>query len=106
MAILLAIVLGISTILVSQIKMIKGMENSVVAFYAADTGIEEVLNLNKADPVNPLPSPCPEANPCQLDNEARYYVEVIPAVDCGAVYYCLKSVGTYKNVSRAIEITY
>jgi hypothetical protein len=43
MIILLAIGLGISTIIVSQMKMIKGMEDSVVALYAADSGVEKVL---------------------------------------------------------------
>ncbi len=36
-------VLGISIILVSEIKMIRGMGNSVVAFYAADSGIEKTF---------------------------------------------------------------
>ena len=43
MLILLAIALGVSTILVGQIKTIRGMGNSVSAFYAADTGIETEL---------------------------------------------------------------
>jgi len=40
MFILIAIGLGVSLIIVSQMKMIRGMGDSVVAFYAADTGIE------------------------------------------------------------------
>ena len=43
MFILIAIGLGISLIIVSQMKMMKGMGDSVVAFYAADTGIEHSL---------------------------------------------------------------
>lgn len=43
MGILLALALGISTILVGQIKITKGMGDSVIAFYAADTGIEREL---------------------------------------------------------------
>jgi len=43
MIILLAIGLGISTIIISQMKMIRGMEDSVIAFYAADTGIEKTV---------------------------------------------------------------
>jgi len=43
MFILIAIGLGISLIIVSQMKMIRGMGDSVVAFYAADTGIEHAL---------------------------------------------------------------
>ena len=47
MFILLAIGLGISLILISQLRMIKGMENSVIAFHAADTGIEEIMYKDK-----------------------------------------------------------
>ena len=43
MTIILAMVLVISTILYDQIKVIKNMGDSVVAFYAADSGIEKVL---------------------------------------------------------------
>ena len=50
-AILLAIVLGAGAILLGQLKVMKGMENSIMAFYAADSGIEEVL-MNRS---NPLP---------------------------------------------------
>lgn len=41
--IILSIVLGLSAILLSQLKIVKGMENSVIAFYAADTGVEQEL---------------------------------------------------------------
>ncbi|MCX6723586.1 MAG: hypothetical protein NT155_00215 [Candidatus Staskawiczbacteria bacterium] len=43
MLIALAVVLTISTILYSEIKVIKSVGNSVIAFYAADSGIEKVL---------------------------------------------------------------
>ena len=107
-SILLAIVLGLSAILVGQIKMLKGMENSVVAFYAADTGIERIL-MYRADPINN--NTCTKSNPCQLDNEAvdneaEYYVEVEAGAACGADNYCIKSFGNYEGTIRAIEIKY
>jgi len=43
MTIFLAAVLGLSTILFSQIGMVREMGYSVVAFYAADSGIENIL---------------------------------------------------------------
>jgi hypothetical protein len=43
MTIILAMVLSISLILYEQIKVIKNIGDSVVAFYAADSGIEKVL---------------------------------------------------------------
>ena len=43
MTIVLAVILAISTILYSQLKIIRNMGNSVVAFFAADGGVEKVL---------------------------------------------------------------
>jgi len=43
MVIILAVVLGITTLLYSEIKMIRNIGNSIVAFYSADSGIEKVL---------------------------------------------------------------
>lgn len=65
-AILLAIVLGAGAILLGQLKVIKGMENSIMAFYAADSGIEEVL-MDRQNPSSLSGS---------LDNGASYDVEV------------------------------
>ena len=47
MIIVLAIGLGITTIIISQMRMIRGMGDSVVAFHAADTGIEKILYEDK-----------------------------------------------------------
>ncbi|MCX6723318.1 MAG: pilus assembly PilX N-terminal domain-containing protein [Candidatus Staskawiczbacteria bacterium] len=43
MIILLSVVLSISVILYSEIKIVRNVGNSVVSFYAADSGIEKVL---------------------------------------------------------------
>ena len=102
MVILLAIVLGISGILIGQLKMMKGMENSIIAFYAADTGIEEVL-MNRSNPT----SSCTKSSPCEL-GDARYYLEVKAngEGECNAANFCISSVGTYKGTQRAIEVLY
>lgn len=102
-AILLAIVLGAGAILLGQLKVIKGMENSITAFYAADTGIEEVL-MNRAGPS----SLCTKLNPCELDNGAEYYIEVKLAGEsgCDAGNFCIRSVGSYGGTKRAIEVEY
>lgn len=47
MIVILAVVLSVSTILYSEIKVIKNISNSVVAFYAADSGVEKVLYYDK-----------------------------------------------------------
>ena len=53
MVVVLSIGLGISTLSVDQIKTMKGMRYSVVAFYAADTGIEKELYEKHSPPYGP-----------------------------------------------------
>jgi len=43
MTIIVAVILAITTLLYNEIKMIRNIGNSVVAFYAADSGVEKVL---------------------------------------------------------------
>lgn len=43
MVIILAVVLSVSAILYSEIKVIRNIGNSIVAFYAADSGMEKLL---------------------------------------------------------------
>jgi len=56
MFVLLSIGVGLSTILVGQIRTIAGIGDSVVAFYAADTGIERELRENNTPPFGPYSS--------------------------------------------------
>jgi len=113
MGIILAIIFGISTILLVQLESIKGMENSVVAFCAAETGIERVL-LDRIDPTvfNECTS---KSDLCSLDNESQYYVVVnrggtgtCPATKPlgGPMLFCIKSAGIYKGTQRSIEVRY
>lgn len=105
LGIILTMVLGISTILIGEIKIVRGLGDSVIAFYAADTGIEEILTVREESPPTTI---CVEASPCSLDNEAEYYI-IITATGlggCTADNYCIKSIGSYKETRRAIEITY
>ncbi len=125
LAVVLAVAVGLSTILISQIKMITGMGNSVKALYAADTGIERVLKVILADEDQPEQQ-YPET---ELDNGAKYEVNVFCCYpddpdcvwsaaatpecpfnsaywdeDCEATEYCVRSVGSYEEVKRAIEV--
>src|SRR3989344_2077297 len=92
-AVLLAVALGISTIFITQAKTAREMGYSVIAFYAADAGIEAVL-MNRANPAN-----IPQTS---LSNEATYRVIVTSggAGGCAAVNYCIKSLGSYKEINR------
>ena len=130
MLILLAIALGVSTILIGQIKTIRGMGNSVSAFYAADTGIETELkkifkdnNPTDFGVVNSYSGfldldgdgiPDPNGNcPDDLlldDGNACYEVCIVApgSSECGteacsASLRCIRSKGFYKGTSRAIE---
>ncbi|MBI2450411.1 MAG: hypothetical protein HYV47_02660 [Candidatus Nealsonbacteria bacterium] len=98
MAAILAIAFGISTIFLGQVEVNRSMGYSVIAFYAADAGIERIL-MNRANPSNIAQT--------SLSNGATYQVFVTArGGSCAAQNYCIKSIGKYKGAGRAIEITY
>jgi len=100
MIVLLSIVLGLSTILVTQVKIIRGLENSVVAFYAADSGIERVLDEdeNATDTAD---------YSFYLDNNAFSSPEYVATgtQNCpdNVANFCINSKGTYKGTQRAVQ---
>ena len=101
MTIILAIALGLSAIFINQSKTIREMGNSVIAFYAADSGIEKVL-MQRTDPT-PL-----NGYSETMANGATFTISVLSSGEegCTANYFCVKSIGEYKETRRAIEITY
>jgi hypothetical protein len=96
MAALLAIVLGLNAILISQIKIIRNMGYSVVAFYAAEAGIEGALKIENA-------------TSSSLANGASYVVtKLSPGTGvclATANNYCLVSIGNYQGTRRAIQVS-
>jgi hypothetical protein len=114
MFILLAIGLGISLIIVSQMKMIRGMSDSVIALYAADTGIERALyepepfsigNVGGASYIFKVVCCVPGEGNCLLKPNECDVHGLTEDSDCNALYLCYTSVGTYKGIKRAIETT-
>jgi Tfp pilus assembly protein PilX len=103
------VVLGLTTFSVLQIKIIKGMGDSVIAFYGADAGIEEALY--KVSQGEDIITSCPKNSPCfgSLDNGVNYnIIALLPGEgDCPseAFNHCIQSVGEFKDVRRAIRIT-
>lgn len=95
MSILLAMALGMATILFSQLKTVRGMGDSVVAFYVADTGMERAMYVIKEEGVlRDL-----KDDPGEL---AMGHYEVRPEYEPEKTY--IKSVGIYGGVRRAVRI--
>ena len=98
---LMTVVLGMSTILFKSMKMVGEMQDSVIAFCAADTGIEKVLDGGE------------NANGTLLEGNASWDAIVVATgttgwgVLCPADVdnFCIHSRGTYKEVKRAIQIS-
>ena len=130
MTIILAVAFGLSTILISQVKMTKEIGDSIKALYAADSGIEQSLKMG----INDLSDPAKIAElnqPNKFGDSYGYVVEItccevgagscdlvaaVPGIVCpvglladsdctdgGASYFCYKSMGNYKGIKRAIE---
>ena len=129
MTVILAIALGLSVISIGQLKMTQQMGDSVKALYAADSGIEKVLKMSIDDIKALSPNDgFEEAN--KFGDSYGYKVKITcceegvgecklstpdfpcptnlssssECTDAGAFYLCYKSVGTYKEIKRAIEI--
>ena len=116
-SLILSIGLGLTALLIQGMRITGEIGYSVVAFYAADTGIEEALyDLYQ----NPSPSPLHSGNldsayyqtfaKCDKDTPPGECLlgdtNIDPNCDEDALKYCLKSLGSYQRVKRAIEIKY
>lgn len=95
MSILLAISFGVGTIFLGQTKIIRGMGDSVIALYAADTGIERALyNIRKESGTGNV-----------SETWGVNYGYIVNESSCDGKT-CISSVGTYKETKRAIEAKY
>jgi len=94
MSILSAVALGLISISISGIKIARGFENSVMSFYAANTGIEHSLYNIRKQGESGMVSDSLE--------QTSYDVSVI--IDGEDV--TIKSMGTFRNTKRAIEVNY
>ena len=98
LSVILSIALGSSDIAIRQVQSMKGIGDSVIAFYAADHGVEQVMLME-------YPTSISET---ALSNGATYEVIVIDSSDpdCDADNYCISSIGSYRKAKRAIQSTY
>lgn len=133
-SLILAIGLGISALLIQEMRIMGEIGYSVIAFYAADSGIEAAIydlytSSTSSPPIpehsdsldnvdlgeahyNTLANCCDPSSPdCSLEPSEDWPSGCPLGADyidpnCDALNYCLKSAGSYKGVKRAIEIKY
>ena len=106
LVVVLASVLGVAAIFLRQMAMIERLEDSVIAFLAADTGIEKELDTGSATSTSYHGYLDLNKNGVFGDGaDSRYDVKIIaPGIDgCAADNFCIRSIGTFKKVRRAIE---
>jgi len=107
----LAIVLGLSSLLIRQAVIVNRLSESVLAFYGADSGIERILYaVRRQESYNPsscLPStPCKTSYPLLTDPSFTNGVSYEVYVQETATSTKLRSLGIYRQTKRGIEISY
>ncbi len=110
LAFLLATILGATAILVGQMKVIRGMGNSVIAFYAANTGIEKMLfdfSPNHSGQIGNPPFNTSFKVEMVCSHILYPYCPLNFVIDpgCPAANFCIRSIGIFEGSRRAIEVT-
>ena len=109
---ILAIALGVTSLMVGEIRITREIPWALKAYYAAEVGIERSLYYNrKGTGAVDIGSPpnCTGGGAICLDagNTVCYSVDVIAAgPNCTADSYCIKSYGCYKRIKRSVEVSY
>jgi len=105
LSMLLAIALGISTLLVQQLQLTRDMGDSVIAFYAADSGAEKCLY----DIWNGKTG----ATSCYIDdNHGRTVTQTLqanPLIQFTVTFNApgnIQSRGDYKSTSRKLDLNF
>jgi len=94
MSALIAIASGVAKISLKEIKLIRDVPKSLIAYYAAEAGAEWAVYEHRQ---NGSVSNIPICS-VNLDNNSSYGIEV----DTGVI----RSVGCYDNIRRAIEVSF
>ena len=109
MTVLMSIAFGMSTILVGRLKNLETIGDSVVAFYAADSGIEQALKNSNDATYSATGYLDLNGNGMQDSADSTYEVHGIAngVQNCPVTYdYCVKAVGTYRTTKRTIGIMF
>ena len=121
LSVLLAMVLAVSLMIARQTEMVKGIGDSVIALNAAETGIEAVLFAPDEyatdtlfyghldidnDGLTASSSVSCTSSAINFPGDACYAVKKIaPGSNCQAKYYCIKSIGYFGKIRRALEVS-
>ena len=118
MSVILSTALGVSSILVQQSGMVGEVGHSVVSYYAADSGVEsELYQIYKIVPIGGAVSSASDINigDSTYDVFAKCGSKTVANESCPEgfetdntydVNCYIKSVGTFKENKRAIEIIF
>jgi len=114
---IMGVILMINLVLISQLKANKEEEYSMIAYYAAESGIEEALmtvqnGITLEGGLHFEISDFAGTIDIAGGEEATYSVIITTGTKagesgnpyCDAPYCCIRSEGEYKGVKRAIEI--
>ena len=110
MTVIFALAMGLSAVMFEEIRMIRRVERSVVAFYSADTGIEKGLKERRTPGIY-----TGVLNPGEPKyRQIRYKVEVFGwpprrrepgELHCiGTFIFCLASEGRFMGTTRSVEL--
>lgn len=102
-SVLLAVALGLTSIIIGGAKIAENLGYSVKAFYAADTGIEKALYNIKS-----TSGTCDnDASDGSFGEDYSYDVTMsTTGEDCSDAGTSITSLGQYKTVKRKIEASY
>lgn len=103
MGLLSVIVLGVNVLIVTKLKVTISTANSVIAYYAAESGAEKMLYNDRKMVYDPslgiIVTNIVEGG--IFDNGATYSVERLTDDPVS-----VKSIGSFQNIKRALELNY
>lgn len=117
LAAVLAIALGSSFVVSTEIRSSSDSGESIVAYYAAETGIEEALydrvNLGREPLGNRCAGVCNAGNAAccaegwNIVGDANYCLNITETVPCDYTTITkIQSIGEYKSTRRSIEVSF
>jgi len=99
MAVLLSISFGVSRLALGEIKLIRDIPKALIAYYAAEAGMEWALyQYYQTGSISDVVD-CS----VNLDNGSSYGIEVIMS---GEYVTAIKSNGCYQDLRRAVEVSF